>query len=63
VQAEAKPHRTTARPFLCDTYSRTVTTAIQRGKFMDPGRSAVFAVFLFLGAYFLGWVRATRPKL
>ncbi|CAK9785943.1 hypothetical protein CC85DRAFT_328300 [Cutaneotrichosporon oleaginosum] len=37
--------------------------AIFHGVFLDPGVSAVHGVFIFIGAYFLGWVRATRPKL
>lgn len=31
--------------------------------FLDPRASAVYGAFIFIGAYALGWIRATRPKL
>ncbi|WWD17770.1 hypothetical protein CI109_102211 [Kwoniella shandongensis] len=37
--------------------------SIFRGEFLDPRTSAVYGVFLFFGTYFLGLVRATRPRL
>lgn len=33
------------------------------GAFLDPASSAVFGVFLFLGAYAFGWLRAKNPKM
>jgi hypothetical protein len=50
------PRRESAHPL-------PVTTAVYDAKFLDPARSAVFAVYLFLGIYFIGWIRVTRPKL
>ncbi|WWC86360.1 uncharacterized protein L201_001235 [Kwoniella dendrophila CBS 6074] len=37
--------------------------SIFRGAFLDPGSSAVYGIFLFIGCYFLGLIRATRPRL
>lgn len=31
--------------------------------FLDPRSSAVYGAFMFIGAYGLGWIRATKPKL
>ncbi|WVQ85239.1 hypothetical protein IAT38_007404 [Cryptococcus sp. DSM 104549] len=36
---------------------------IIHGDFLDPRSSAVYGVFIFVGGYFLGWLRATRPRL
>ncbi|BEI95918.1 hypothetical protein CcaverHIS631_0108670 [Cutaneotrichosporon cavernicola] len=37
--------------------------AIFRGDFLDPRSSAIHGVFIFIGAYFLGWIKATKPTL
>ncbi|WRT64249.1 uncharacterized protein IL334_001180 [Kwoniella shivajii] len=37
--------------------------SIFRGAFLDPGSTAVYGVFLFFGCYFLGFIRATKPRL
>ncbi|ORY33700.1 hypothetical protein BCR39DRAFT_592676 [Naematelia encephala] len=37
--------------------------SIFEGAFLDPASSAVFGVFLFIGAYTLGFVRASKPRL
>ncbi|WVQ77075.1 hypothetical protein IAR50_006758 [Cryptococcus sp. DSM 104548] len=39
------------------------SASIFRGAFLDPRSSAVYGVFLFVGAYGLGFLRASRPKL
>ncbi|TYJ56489.1 hypothetical protein B9479_002736 [Cryptococcus floricola] len=39
------------------------SASIFRGAFLDPRSSAVYGVFLFVGAYGLGFIRAVRPKL
>ncbi|OXM76143.1 hypothetical protein C364_06247 [Cryptococcus neoformans Bt63] len=50
-------------------YDPSVSTALQfqasifRAAFLDPRSSAVYGVFLFFGAYGLGFLRATNPKL
>ncbi|WVQ97371.1 hypothetical protein IAU59_004483 [Kwoniella sp. CBS 9459] len=33
------------------------------GAFLDPRSSTVYGVFFFVGCYFLGFLRATRPRL
>ncbi|GMK54826.1 hypothetical protein CspeluHIS016_0114120 [Cutaneotrichosporon spelunceum] len=42
---------------------RAMQAAIFNGDFLDPRSSAVHGVFIFVGAYFFGWIRATKPKL
>ncbi|WVF70551.1 hypothetical protein IAT40_005342 [Kwoniella sp. CBS 6097] len=37
--------------------------SIFHGAFLDPRASTVYGVFLFVGCYFLGLLRATRPRL
>lgn len=43
--------------------SLPVQASIFRAAFLDPRSSAVYGVFLFFGAYGLGFLRATNPKL
>lgn len=40
-----------------------VQQSIFHAAFLDPRSSAVYGVFLFFGAYGLGFLRATNPKL
>lgn len=40
-----------------------VQIAIFHGEFLDPRSSAVHGAFLFVGTYFLGYIRARAPKL
>ncbi|KIR70920.1 hypothetical protein I310_05332 [Cryptococcus deuterogattii CA1014] len=50
-------------------YNQSESTSIQfqqsifHAAFLDPRSSAVYGVFLFFGAYGLGFLRATNPKL
>ncbi|EIW70668.1 hypothetical protein TREMEDRAFT_73534 [Tremella mesenterica DSM 1558] len=37
--------------------------AVFRAEFLDPGSSAVYGAFLFVGAYIFGLVRALKPKM
>ncbi|OCF73911.1 hypothetical protein I204_05757 [Kwoniella mangroviensis CBS 8886] len=57
VQSEQSGYDTTAN------IDAQYQASIFRGAFLDPGSSAVYGVFLFIGCYFLGFVRATRPRL
>ena len=42
---------------------RTDEAGIFEGAFLDPRSSAVFGVFLFIGTYAFGLLRATKPRL
>ncbi|WWC58457.1 uncharacterized protein I303_100999 [Kwoniella dejecticola CBS 10117] len=57
VQREQSTYDTTAN------IEAQYQASIFRGAFLDPRASTVFGVFLFVGAYFLGFVRATKPRL
>lgn len=37
--------------------------SIFEGEFLDPVASTIFGIFLFVGAYFFGFVRAKKPRL
>jgi len=37
--------------------------AVFHGNFLDPKTSTVFGVFLFVGSYMLGFLRAHKPRL
>lgn len=62
VQATAQRLQAEAQAAGVDPSAAT-QAAIFKGAFLDPRVSAVMGAFIFLGAYFFGWLRATKPKL
>lgn len=45
------------------SYWASVQVFIFRGDFLDARSTIVFAIFFFVGTYFLGSIRAVAPKL
>jgi hypothetical protein len=49
------------------SHQATLTCVVQRfifeGLFLDTRSTIVFAIFFFVGTYFLGSIRAIAPKL
>lgn len=43
--------------------ARSVQRFVFEGYFLDARSTVVFAIFFFVGTYFLGSVRALAPKL